>query len=111
MPSTRCPADIDLDRPPRGCMPRHKGRRSHQFDWSIQVCGYDVDILVRAKYAVLPGSPATDIDPPEYPMVEDATFEVSFDGGRHWISPGDALTDALAEDERVRGILLDGAGR
>lgn len=111
MPSTRCPDDINLDRMPRGYLRRFKRHHSHQFDWSIQACGYDVDILVRAEYTVHPGYPATWTDPPEYPQIEDATFDVSFDDGRTWCRAGSMLTDALAEDERVREILLDAAGR
>lgn len=111
MLSTRCPDEIDLDCPPRGYLRRRKTRHSHKFGWSLEVCGYDVDILVRADYAVLPGLPATDIDPPEYPMMEDATFEVSLDDGRTWCRAGSMLTDALAEDERVRDLLLDAARR
>lgn len=110
MLSTRCPDEIDLDRPLRGYLPRRKRHHSHQFVWSIEVCGYDVDILVRAEYAVLPGLPGTRVDPPEAPMIEDATFMVSFDG-KSWINPGETFTEALAEDERVQELLLGAAGR
>ena len=111
MPSTLCPDDIDLDRPPRGYLRRRKRTCSHQFGWTVTACGYDVDILVRAEYTVLPGWPATEIDPPEFPMIEDGTFEVSLDEGRTWCRAGSMLTEALAEDERVRELLLDAARR
>lgn len=111
MPSTRCPDEIDLDCPPRGYLRRRKTRHSHKFGWSLQVCGYDVDILVNADYAVLPGMPGTLVDPPEAPMVEDAAFAISFDGGKSWADPGDMFAEALAEDERVQDLLLDAAGR